>query len=289
MNPTIPSFVFLPSHGHGHCHCPPIRTLSVPTRMKIMMDLRSILLFFLPWSNAFLPRWDSTNPHGIRSMVRNVDLPEVIVFYGIDSILDQEQGILKKGISQLLQDCHEIKTPVLVLSDTTPTTNLPCPVHMTTRPAPNPFDLFHLLDQNILVQPRGFGGSSGFGRQQANPERPPLMQHVVVLCTTPDQCRAARYCGTRCVSLTDHDWADAVVDNWEDMTVDDISTPGSYWLNPPQPKDEDGNRVDIHHVMEWYEKVRNNNHQEETTIENEILEQSQIDMDSILADLDRFY
>ena len=253
---------------------------------EIMISVQSTVLLFLPWSKAFLSQWDSPNHHGTLSMVRNIDLPEVIVFYGVDSILDPEQGILRRGVSQLLKDCHEIGTPVIVLSDTIPTITLSCPVHITTRPAPNPYDLFTLLNQQILVQPRGFGGSSGFGRQRANPERPPLMQHVVVLCTTADQCRAARYCGTRCVSLTDHDWADAVLDSWEDMTVDDISTPGSYWLNPPQPKDDDGNRVDIYHIIEWY-KYSGNDNQVNSTIENEELEISQSDMDTILADLDQ--
>ena len=53
----------------------------------------------------------------------------------------------------------------------------------------------------------------------------------------------------RVVSFSPDDpLADAVVDHQVDFTVDDIATPGSFWLNPPHPRDDKGNRVDPYAV-----------------------------------------
>lgn len=40
---------------------------------------------------------------------------------------------------------------------------------------------------------------------------------------------------------------------WESITMDDITTPGSFWLNPPLPKDDEGNRVDVNAIIRSYE------------------------------------
>ena len=53
----------------------------------------------------------------------------------------------------------------------------------------------------------------------------------------------------RVLCLTDNDLADGVVwngmeDGWYSVGVDDIATPGSFWLNPPQPRDDDNNRIE---------------------------------------------
>jgi hypothetical protein len=137
---------------------------------------------------------------------------------------------------------------------------------------PNPADLYSLVHCNddcdddehestttndapnsnykcLTIQPKGFGGSSGFGTKPTDPPRPPLPRHCVVLCTTIEQCRAARAVGMRCVSLTDNDIADAVIldsydDGWQSITMDDICTPGSFWLNVCHERDDEGNRVD---------------------------------------------
>jgi len=50
--------------------------------------------------------------------------------------------------------------------------------------------------------------------------------------------------------------ADAIVESlgteedWEMITIDDISTPGSFWLNMMQPKDADGYRISTEDIIE---------------------------------------
>ena len=52
----------------------------------------------------------------------------------------------------------------------------------------------------------------------------------------------------RVVSVDQNDLlADAVVDII-DFGVDDIATPGSFWLNPPHPRDDEGNAVDPYNL-----------------------------------------
>jgi hypothetical protein len=57
------------------------------------------------------------------------------------------------------------------------------------------------------------------------------------------------------ICLNDNPLADAVLDlDWSSIRMDDIATPGSFWLNPPHPKDDDGNRVDVEAVIESYQQ-----------------------------------
>jgi hypothetical protein len=319
---------------------------------------------FLPCVESFVIPLSGTNLHHhvittttsttMIHMVRNIDLPEALVFYGIDSLFhninngqDELQQLPLDGVTQLLKECQEIGTPVVCIVDdnhvttttTTTTTTINDSVvnnnnnhnfpiiqntimqYFTTthhHPAPNPHDLVECI-ASLTVQPRSFGGSSGFGRSMwTHPERPPAMQHVVVLCTTTDQCRAARYCGTRCILLEqqqqphadnnnnnnnhpDDFLADAVVSGWDEIGVDDISTPGSFWLNPPHPRDDDGNRVDdIYAIIDKYEtKRRDHRHDADdddaaegttttttTTLETQDDNNNDSEIDRILADLD---
>jgi len=129
------------------------------------------------------------------------------------------------------------------------------------QPPPNPFDLCRALE-SLQIQPRPFGESSGFGAQQrADPLRSPLPARTVVFTSTVDQTRAARLAGTRVIRIdngsfgddTDDDHlADAVVADFESIWLEDIATPGSFWLNPPQPRDDEGNRVDPEQVIKWF-------------------------------------
>jgi hypothetical protein len=204
-------------------------------------------------------------------MVRNIDLPEALIIYGRQVLCADTNGL-----SALIQECHDIRTAVIVLlekpfnDDDNQLSNddgqallatlLPptvstgsCRVHWQTRPAPNPADLLHILE-TTLVQPRPFGGSAGFGSKMADPERLLSAQYSVVLTSTLDETRAARAVGMRVVALLnnkedDDDLADAVVPAI-DFGVDDIATPGSYWLNPPHPRDDEGNRVDPYQVRD---------------------------------------
>jgi hypothetical protein len=119
--------------------------------------------------------------------------------------------------------------------------------------SPNPRALFHAIE-STTISPKGFGGSSGFGTKMPEPERSPLAKHVVVFAKTLDECRAARFFGARVMCLVDNDLADGIVDSWTDIGIDDVSTPGSYWLNPPfGSRDDEGNRVDLFEVMKFFE------------------------------------
>ena len=56
------------------------------------------------------------------------------------------------------------------------------------------------------------------------------------------------------MNFGDYDDTSTVPRNfWESITVDDIATPGSFWLNPPQPKDDEGNGVDVLSIIEEYD------------------------------------
>lgn len=62
--------------------------------------------------------------------------------------------------------------------------------------------------------------------------------------------------GMGVVCWTDNALANAVVDDshdWSSLWMDDIATPGSYWWNPPRPRDNDGNAVDFETVIQAYE------------------------------------
>lgn len=50
-------------------------------------------------------------------MLRNIDLPEAIIFYGLDTILDLSEEMEKPGVLRLMDDCAELQTPVILLSE----------------------------------------------------------------------------------------------------------------------------------------------------------------------------
>lgn len=228
------------------------------------------------------------------NMVRNIDLPEALVFYGKHVFEDDENGKLLPGVSSLIAECKDIETPVVVILTDDDSTIINNDNDVTVIPAssckpPNPRALYEAV-QSLTIQPRGFGGSSGFGRKAADPERPPEFQHVVVFCNDVQVCRAARYVGARVVCKTDNDLADAIVDEWDELCVDDVATPGSYWLNPPHPKDDEGNRVDIYDIMDYYENGgREESDDDDVDAESETSGPPTMDEDEmarILADLD---
>lgn len=206
-------------------------------------------------------------------MVRNIDLVEALIFYGGDSLFGDIWGrgdddsswqpSLLDGVEYLLDECKRDETAVIViLEDQTfiqrakECLNAKYPIiqvkEQTQRP-PSPADLWYSI-HDTTIQPKGFGGSSGFGTKAADPERSPLPKHCVVLCTTENQCRAARFAGMRVLCLNDNSLADGVLDlDWSSLGMDDIATPGSFWLNPPHPKDDNGDKVDVEAVIEAYQ------------------------------------
>lgn len=217
-----------------------------------------------------------------RMMVRNIDLPEALIFYGADMVatgtdadsasFSSDSSTFQPGVQALLKECREIEATAIVIVEknhyhfletllsktsvkglktlTPPLFHM----HKATQDAPNPRDVWEAIHNVAEIQPAGFGGSAGFGRKLADPTRLPLPKHTVVFCSNEQQCRAAIYAGMRVICLTDNDIADAVVDSLEDIeSVDDIATPGSFWLNPPYARDDQNNKVDPLEVMGKYE------------------------------------
>lgn len=354
-------------------------------------------------------------------MVRNVDLPEAIVFYGIESIMEPSattannkecsmlQRLLRPGVKRLLEECNEVGTASLLLSEDSNDDynnrlesmfreianndiHVRCLNHtflthtllanneagynnhsddnddgslifynlQANGRSPSPAFLLDSLN-SVQINPRGFGGHSGFGRGQwIEPRRCPLPARTVVFIagdwssSTPpqeegeetkgerivktkrstlsrDRCSAARAAGCRIIyleqqqqqqpSLDDpttnsqqhlvmiHDdkstmsLCDAVIDTYgndnirellQPISLDAISTPGNYWLNPPTPRDDFGNSVSVDDLANKYHLERLVHHRAscESLQEDERDENvnegimSEQEIDSILADLD---
>ncbi|KAL7545897.1 hypothetical protein ACHAWF_009249 [Thalassiosira exigua] len=297
-------------------------------------------------------------------MVRNIDLPEAIVFYGLESMMAHSADYradasgtdecvaleLRPGILRLLNECEEVGTSALLLSEELededkiglvfqsaleqasgvdkgkmPETlangdnsvvNFRCLNSDLVIPtsdsgndggnadlsdeeydesiefynlqkngrSPSPAFLLDSL-RSVRIDPRGFGGSSGFGRGQwIEPQRSPMPARTVVFIagdwvpsiggsaeeeesersTVKDRCAAARAAGCRIIYLEELPGVerdilvqddtqamalcDAVVDTYgndnprqlQPITLDAVSTPGDYWLNPPNPRDDVG-------------------------------------------------
>mmetsp|Transcript_12503 Transcript_12503/g.27727 ORF Transcript_12503/g.27727 Transcript_12503/m.27727 type:complete len:427 (-) Transcript_12503:99-1379(-) len=321
--------------SYNRRHCPPSRTRSV---------------------------WAPTARGGLL-MIRNVDLPECVIFYGTDSILDcgscsddasssssttAASCAARPGVSRLLNECREVGTPALLLTEhqridelqqrlssiqnseditefledgaLSMRSSLDECVYAPSHPyyddpdasdfyglgnhAPSPGFILDAIE-SISMIPLGFGGSSGFGVKQEGVERrPPLPKHCVVLVSGPDsrpaddddgidaeaiaesvgaairsntvsraRCTAGKLAGARVLYLEHmglgtadaEDLADAIVpglgsdDDWEVVSLDDIATPGSYWLNPPVSRDEDGNRVNLIALCSAFQDARSTN------------------------------
>ena len=196
----------------------------------------------------------TSRPRSDLSMVRNIDLPECLVFYGNDMLDEQDSDL-----QSLLQECKETDTALISIGNVDETKMASFPdisFRPPTREAPNPKDLWEAI-QSIIIQPRPFGGSAGFGSKLPDPERHPMPARTVVFCETIEQTRAARSCGMRVMCFQDNDLADAIVDAF-DFYLDDIATPGSFWLNPPHPRDDDGNKIYVEDLIEELENVATN-------------------------------
>lgn len=281
-------------------------------------------------------------------MIRNVDLPEAVIFYGTSSLLDAESGTAGPGVVRIVSECEEVGTPALFLSEhrsldemrdmiasapdgaalkkfvdkgvltlkSSLPSDYPCIFGPDHPYAENPPEDFYganshapspgfLLDSvaTTWLTPKGFGGSAGFGvKQEGVDVRPPLPKHCVVVVSGPDsrpsdtspdtfledlsqrlggivitsrtmsqaRCTAGRLAGMRVVYLepegmgtTDsEDLADAIIlgfgdeNDWEVVSLDDIATPGSFWLNPPLSRDDDGNGVSIDALCVAFQELR---------------------------------
>lgn len=233
--------------------------------MKTTKKFRGLGIFllasFVTETAAFASTWHTRVALRPISMVRNIDLPEALIFYG-EGILNDEDD----GLQSLLQECKDTDTALISISgdESTKVADFPdVTFRPPTREAPNPKDLWEAI-QSVVIQPRPFGGSAGFGSKLPDPERHPMPAHTVVFCQNVEQTRAARACGMRVLCFSDNDLADAIVDSFG-FYLDDIATPGSFWLNPPHPRDDEGNKVYVEDLIEEFETVENDDADKETT------------------------
>jgi hypothetical protein len=264
-------------------------------------------------------------------MLRNIDLPEALIFYGLDSILNSCHSSTRPGLLRLVEDASQDNVPVFFLSEhlsvaelkdkvescesTIKILNEKKLVHYRSSKEEfvitqwddeqdEPYDPLYdpptfqgkgvghapcpaaLLDaiHTIKIEPKGFGGSSGFGVKHSESKRSPLPQHCVVFVSSSsnskdeqtniyriddgsgslsrDRCIASRLAGMRSIYIEDEpfscsaeDVCDGIVqsygtkEDWSMVTIDDISTPGSFWLNMAQAKDEQGFKVDSKSII----------------------------------------
>ena len=400
---------------------------------------RSSLGFPVRSKSRTLNAWGGGSVFGPRSgrpselAVRNVDLPEALVFYGAETFLmpqvevdaggktagDDARPMLRPGVARLLHECRDVGTQMLVLSEELgveegmqatfreawgrlpedaaggkvsvdtlmsgddAVVHFRCLDSELTMPAreghrddagdaseecedsyefydlqvngrsPSPAFLLDALC-SVQVDPRGFGGSSGFGRGQwiepvslhdaqiffclgyvcahkiivalQSQRRSPMPARAVVFVAgdrshggaggaasaARNRCAAARVAGCRTVwletpqgALLDDDASavdlcDAVVEglgsddprDLHPVTLDAVSTPGDYWLNPPLPRDDVGNRVSVDDIVEFFRAEREM--EERAGDEGCVIsdygvqeeEMSEHEMDKILADMD---
>ena len=119
------------------------------------------------------------------------------------------------------------------------------------------FHAFSTAREAVTLTPEGFGGSDGFGQRPTSDTmaRPPEPQWCVAFVTCRDACEGAQRAGMRAVGLPPEDGeavvdelegvADACLDDLSELVgLDDLATPGSYWLNPCMPRDAEGFAVD---------------------------------------------
>jgi hypothetical protein len=152
-------------------------SLTTTTKMYffliVIMGVLSISSCFVSPKNnqftaaRFFRRFHSNN----LCMVRNIDLCEAIIFYGRESLFQKESlSILLPGVKRLVDECRRDETAVLAIlkeedfSTLTLPTGLLFVVQKSRQPPPNPRDVWQAI-HSITIKPKGFGGSSGFGKK----------------------------------------------------------------------------------------------------------------------------
>lgn len=339
-------------------------------------------------------------------MVRNIDLPEALVFYGLESMMEPIHDTdsydkdaddfmvsctLRPGIVRLLNECDEVGTAALLLCEEVDEEcltrtfqqsyervscsgdkwlqlrmsggNDPA-IHFRTFNSVLKSEVYDEYDDNlefyklgangrspspafildslrsVSIDPRGFGGSSGFARGQwIEPRRCPMPARTVVFIAgdwispgmepvigeeghkslVKDRCTAARAAGCRIIyveqspqqtqqqrmttiqdDMSTMALCDAVIDTFgndnprdlQSITLDAISTPGDYWLNPPSPRDDLGNSVSVDEIVELIRSKREaSKSKSQDTSSNDasieaVSEMSEDEIKAILADLD---
>ena len=86
------------------------------------------------------------------------------------------------------------------------------------------------------------------------------------------------------MSLMDNALADAVIDDFDNLWLEDIATPGSFWLNPPTARDDEGNKVNIEQLIQEYAVKESNGDDESETIDASTgTDDNMMDEDELLA------
>ena len=203
------------------------------------------------------------------AMLRNIDDCEALIFTR-DGAIDVASGAMRIGVPRLMSEAQEEGVLVALLEPagelaalSQETNNLLADV--TVYPLrslePGIVELSDLRKALNVEQPDGFGGSDGFGKAPGMAfGREPIAARCVVFVTTLPETAAAIGAGMRAIALppTDGEWVDEAVEGFADacldglgddadalaLRLDDLSTPGSYWLNPAMPRDLNGDSID---------------------------------------------
>lgn len=128
------------------------------------------------------------------TMIRNIDLPEALVFYGTNTVFHNPDNSIRPGVTKLMTEAKELGTVCILLSESMDSKVLKDRVEQSDLSgqnlivrssleiddgigySPSPLALLESIT-SVMIEPRGFGGSSGFGTKMADPERSPLPKH----------------------------------------------------------------------------------------------------------------
>jgi hypothetical protein len=197
--------------------------------------------------------------------LRNIDPLELLAFTPSALFCSAAASTyLRPGALRLLAEAEELGV-LCVLTGAVPASATHLPAVLAPPPAwlnsKGPLSTAKLtrLRRALRLAPQGFGGSDGFGRAPAAGTREPMAPFTVVLVTSLEDCLAAIGAGCRAVGLPAEEGgdvepelegvADAILETLceEDgalaLSIDDLSTPGSFWLNPAVARDAQGHAV----------------------------------------------
>jgi len=220
-----------------------VNTLNTRTscrRHRFLSQLMEALLVFAATTSHPAP-----TRHPPVRLLRNVDRCELLI------VTDASLACSSAGSLLLLPEAVEQGTCVAFLGfsgSATPETGSAfvgrrTAIRCTPSGRLSPLVLSDLR-RSFQIDPEGFGGSDGFGRAPTQASRAPLASRTVVLVARLVECLNARAAGMRAVAVPAHDGyvapelegvADAVVDRLDELRLDDLATPGGYWLNTMVP------------------------------------------------------
>jgi len=194
-------------------------------------------------------------------MLRNIDSCEALIF-SRDAAVDAESGELRSAVVRLISEARDQGALLAVLEPSDRPIDAASPVREQklgcwplASAEPQTSEISELRRALQVDNPAGFGGTDGFTQAPGLAfGREPLPERCVVLVTAMQEVVAALGAGMRAVAVprTDDDYvdsalegvADVCLDELEEVRVEDLSTPGAYWLNPALPRDVSGNMVD---------------------------------------------